>query len=161
MKSVIFLIVFLFLSFSLISEEIIKGKATVVNSDYIKIENQIIILYGIEAMERPQVCYIENKIWPCYDITVRFLESLVDLGETECQIIKKSRMNRVFGTCEVVGIEINQELVEKGWALARVKQRKDYLKFQKIAEEKKLGIWQSQFIEPWLWRKRFNVPNDP
>ena len=114
-------------------------------------------------MERKQVCYIDNKIWPCYDITVGFVESLVDLGETKCQIIKKNRMGRLFGICEVmnINIELNRELVEKGYALARRKQTKDYVQYEKIAKKNKLGIWQSKFIKPWDWRKRYNVPSDP
>ena len=162
MKFYLYLFIFQFIFFTLQAEEIIKGKAKVINSDYIKINNQEIILYGIEAMERKQVCYINSKIWPCYAITVRFLESLVDLGETSCRIIKKAQsFNRVFGVCEVIGTEINRELVEKGYALARIKQTKEYLQYEKIAEENNLGIWQSKFVEPWNWRKRYNIPNDP
>ena len=156
---IIFFIIFFFTNTK--AEEIIIGKAKVINSDYIKINEQVIILYGIEAMERKQVCYIDNKIWPCYDITERFLESLVDLGETTCKVIKKSRMWRVFGICEVINIEINKELVEKGYALARRKQTKDYVEFEKIAKKNKLGIWQSKLIKPWDWKKKFNVPSDP
>tara|TARA_Y100001970_G_C14031418_1_gene748829 strand:+ start:219 stop:704 length:486 start_codon:yes stop_codon:yes gene_type:complete len=159
-KSIVIFLYFILLT-HVNAEEIISGKAKVINSDYIKINDQIIILYGIEAMERKQVCYIDGKIWPCYEITVRFLESLVDLGETTCRVIKKSRMGRVFGVCEVINIEINKELVEKGFALARRKQTKDYVKYEKIAKKNELGIWQSEFIKPWDWRKRYNVPSDP
>ena len=142
--------ILLYNSLNVNAQEIIQGQAKVINSDYIKIDDQIIILYGIEAMERKQVCYIDNKIWPCYDITVRFLESLVDLGETKCQIIKKNRMGRLFGICEVmnINIELNRELVEKGYALARRKQTKDYVQYEKIAKKKHLaaykhhGFWQ-------------------
>ena len=161
MKNYFYILFFCLVSSLIYGEESIKGKAKVTNSDYIKIENQIIILYGIEAMERKQVCYIDNSIWPCYDITVRFLESLTDLGETNCKIIKKSRMNRVFGICEVLGIELNKELVKKGYAFARIKQTKKYLENEKIEKEKKLGLWQSKFIKPWLWRQRYAIPNDP
>ncbi len=72
-------------------------------------------------------------------------------------------MGRVFGICYVnsINIELNRELVEKGYALARRKQTKDYIKYEKTAKKNKLGIWQSQFIEPWNWRKRYNIPNDP
>ena len=161
MRNFILIFSFFFCLNSVNAEDIIKGNAQVINSDYIKITEQVIILYGIEAMERKQVCYIDGKIWPCYDITVRFLESLVDLGETTCRVIKKSRMGRVFGVCEVINIEINRELVEKGFALARRKQTKDYVKYEKIAKKNELGIWQSEFIKPWDWRKRYNVPRDP
>lgn len=163
MRFIIYFIFFYLFFFNAHSEEIIKGKAKVINSDYIKINEQVIILYGIEAMERKQVCYIDNKLWPCYDITVRFLESLVDLGETSCNIVKRTRLGRVYGICYVnsINIELNRELVEKGYALARRKQTKDYIKYEKNAKKNKLGIWQSQFIEPWNWRKRYNIPNDP
>ena len=61
----------------------------------------------------------------------------------------------------MINIEINRELVEKGFALARRKQTKDYVKYEKIAKKNELGIWQSEFIKPWDWRKRYNVPRDP
>tara|TARA_Y100001970_G_scaffold105050_1_gene131508 strand:+ start:2564 stop:3052 length:489 start_codon:yes stop_codon:yes gene_type:complete len=159
-----FLIIFIFfITNSIVAEEIIKGKAQVINSDYIKINDQIIILYGIEAMERKQICYIDGKEWPCYDITVRFLESLVDLGETSCNIVKvkRTRMGRLFGRCYVNGVDISEELVKQGWAFARVKQTKDYLSYEKEAKKKKIGIWMSKFIKPWVWRKKYNIPSDP
>ena len=54
--------ILLYYSLNVNAQEIIQGQAKVINSDYIKIDDQIIILYGIEAMERKQVCYIDNKI---------------------------------------------------------------------------------------------------
>ena len=54
-KSIVIFLYFILLT-HVNAEEIISGKAKVINSDYIKINDQIIILYGIEAMERKQVC---------------------------------------------------------------------------------------------------------
>ena len=44
-------------------------------------------------------------------------------------------------------------MVKNGWALAYVKYSKKYLKEQRYAKEKGLGIWKGQFVAPWDWRR--------
>ena len=164
-KIFIYLIVF-FISIFLLKnlnaeDKIIKGKAKVVNSDYIKIDKQTIILFGVEAMERPQKCYINNELWPCWESGVRKLEEIVDLGETVCFVKGKAKMNRVFAICETQNIELNRELIRSGLALARIKQSDLYIDDQRYAKENNLGIWRGKFIEPWKWRMQNFIPDDP
>ena len=164
-KKFIYLIVF-FISIFLLKnlnaeDKIIKGKAKVVNSDYIKIDKQTIILFGVEAMERPQKCYINNELWPCWESGVRKLEEIVDLGETVCFVKDKAKMNRVFAICETQNIELNRELIRSGLALARIKQSDLYIDDQRYAKENNLGIWRGKFIEPWKWRMQNFIPDDP
>ena len=164
-KIFIYLIVF-FISIFLLKnlnaeDKIIKGKAKVVNSDYIKIDKQTIILFGVEAMERPQKCYINNELWPCWESGVRKLEEIVDLGETVCFVKGKAKMNRVFAICETQNIELNRELIRSGLALARIKQSDLYIDDQRYAKENTLGIWRGKFIEPWKWRMQNFIPDDP
>tara|TARA_B100000965_G_scaffold405670_1_gene440647 strand:- start:107 stop:607 length:501 start_codon:yes stop_codon:yes gene_type:complete len=164
-KKFIYLIVF-FISIFLLKnlnaeDKIIKGKAKVVNSDYIKIDKQTIILFGVEAMERPQKCYINNELWPCWESGVRKLEEIVDLGETVCFVKGKAKMNRVFAICETQNIELNKELIRSGLALARIKQSDLYIDDQRYAQENNLGIWRGKFIEPWKWRMQNFIPDDP
>ena len=164
-KKFIYLIVF-FISIFLLKnlnaeDKIIKGKAKVVNSDYIKIDKQTIILFGVEAMERPQKCYINNELWPCWESGVRKLEEIVDLGETVCFVKGKAKMNRVFAICETQNIELNKELIRSGLALARIKQSDLYIDDQRYAKENNLGIWRGKFIEPWKWRMQNFIPDDP
>tara|TARA_B100001250_G_C19678786_1_gene734898 strand:- start:456 stop:956 length:501 start_codon:yes stop_codon:yes gene_type:complete len=164
-KKFIYLIVF-FISIFLLKnlnaeDDIIKGKAKVVNSDYIKIDKQTIILFGVEAMERPQKCYINNELWPCWESGVRKLEEIVDLGETICFVKGKAKMNRVFAICETQNIELNKELIRSGLALARIKQSDLYIDDQRYAKENNLGIWRGKFIEPWKWRMQNFIPDDP
>ncbi len=164
-KKFIYLIIF-FISIFLLKnlnaeDEIIKGKAKVVNSDYIKIDKQTIILFGVEAMERPQKCYINNELWPCWESGVRKLEEIVDLGETICFVKGKAKMNRVFAICETQNIELNKELIRSGLALARIKQSDLYIDDQRYAKENNLGIWRGKFIEPWKWRMQNFIPDDP
>jgi len=158
----IFIIISIFLIKNLnAQEEIIKGKARVVNSDYIKIDKQTIILFGVEAMERPQKCYINNELWPCWETGVRKLEEIVDLGETICFVKGKAKMNRVFAICETENIELNRELIRSGLALARIKQSDIYIEDEEYAKENNLGIWRGKFVEPWVWRIQNFIPEDP
>tara|TARA_B100001996_G_C18364042_1_gene478969 strand:- start:141 stop:641 length:501 start_codon:yes stop_codon:yes gene_type:complete len=158
----IVILIFIFLVKNLNSQEsIIKGKAKVVNSDYIKIDKQTIILFGVEAMERPQKCYINGKEWPCWETGVRKLEEIVDLGETVCFVKGEAKMNRVFAICESQNIELNKELVRSGLALARIKQTDLYIEDEKYAKENNLGIWRGKFVEPWKWRMQNFIPEDP
>jgi len=150
-----------FFKISYAQDEIIKGQAKAVNSDYIRIDKKTIILFGVEAMERPQLCYIGNEAWACWEAAVRKLEEIVDLGETVCVIKGESRMNRVFAICNTENIELNKELVRSGLALARTKQTDIYVEDEKYAKENKLGIWRGTFIEHLLFRVSGFVPDDP
>ena len=44
-------------------------------------------------------------------------------------------------------------MVRNGWAIAYKFYSKDYIKEEKLAIKNQLGIWTSEFIEPYLYRK--------
>ena len=44
-------------------------------------------------------------------------------------------------------------MVASGWALAYRQYSLDYVKDEEKAKSEKLGLWSSQFVEPWRWRK--------
>jgi endonuclease YncB( thermonuclease family) len=44
-------------------------------------------------------------------------------------------------------------MVRNGYAVAYKKYSKDYVRDEKYAKEKKLGIWQGLFIRPEKWRR--------
>ena len=48
-------------------------------------------------------------------------------------------------------------MVENGWALAYREYSKDFIDNEKLASEKKVGIWQGEFIEPWNWRRGVRI----
>ena len=53
----------------------------------------------------------------------------------------------------ITEININEWLVEKGWALAYRKYSKAYVDEEVFAMNNKAGLWQGKFLEPWVWRK--------
>ena len=41
----------------------------------------------------------------------------------------------------------------QGWAVAYVRYSKDYVPAEAIAKSEKRGIWATEFVMPWEWRR--------
>ena len=136
------------------------GQIKVVDADTIIVNNEKIRLYGIDAPETKQYCYIEKEAWPCGKQATEYLKNLlkdVSPHSLYCKISSKDSYGRSIGVCYIEDQNINSKLVESGWALAYKQYSKDYINVEKLASKKKIGIWQGEFIEPWNWRKGVRV----
>ena len=136
------------------------GQIKVVDADTIIVNNEKIRLYGIDAPETKQYCYIEKEAWPCGKQATEYLKNLLkDISPPSlyCEISSKDRYGRSIGVCYIEDKNINSNLVESGWALAYQQYSKDYINVEKLASKKKIGIWQGEFIEPWNWRKGMRI----
>ena len=56
--------------------------------------------------------------------------------------------------CSSNNINLNQWMVKNGWAIAYRYYSRDYVVEEKYASDKKLGIWKSEFIEPYAYRRQ-------
>ena len=45
-------------------------------------------------------------------------------------------------------------MVSEGWAIAYRYYSKDYVNEENTAKVHKSGIWQGEFTEPYIWRKK-------
>ena len=136
------------------------GQISVVDAVLIFINNEKIRLYGIDAPEIKQYCYIEKEAWPCGKQATEYLKNLLkDISPPSlyCEISSKDRYGRSIGVCYIEDKNINSNLVESGRALAYQQYSKDYINVEKLASKKKIGIWQGEFIEPWNWRKGMRI----
>ena len=136
------------------------GQIKVVDADTIIVNNEKIRLYGIDAPETKQYCYIEKEAWPCGKQATEYLKNLlkdVSPPSLYCKISSKDRYGRSIGVCYIEDKNINSNLVESGWALAYQQYSKDYINVEKLASKNKIGIWQGEFIEPWNWRKGMRI----
>ena len=136
------------------------GQIKVVDADTIIFNNEKIRLYGIDAPEIEQFCYIEKEAWPCGKEATEYLKSLlkdVSLPSMHCKISSKDRYGRSIGVCYIEDKNINRNLVENGWALAYREYSKDFIHNEKLASKKKVGIWQGEFVEPWNWRRGVRI----
>lgn len=103
-------------------------------------------LYGIDAPEKKQDYGQKSR---------QFLASLIAGQMVEVEPKGKDRYKRTLGTIYLNGKDINAQMVLNGYAWAYVKYSRIYVDHEKMAREKKLGLWQSSNpTPPWVWRRR-------
>ena len=165
LKKILFNLLF-FLLFTPVFSKEIKGIATVVDGDTIKINKKKIRLFGIDAPEKEQICkkvylsfFIFNfkKDYKCGEKSTLALLKKIKDKKVKCILEEnKDRYKRNIGTCYVKNQDINKWLVKNGYALAYKRYSKKYVLEEQYAKENKLGIWKGTFIEPEKWRRIMN-----
>ena len=132
----------------------INGKPRIIDGDTIHIKSNKIRLHGIDAPETKQTCKIDNEEWYCGKQSTKELKKLINKQNVECVINDVDVYNRYIAICYIDEININQWMVKNGWAIAYRYYSKDYINEEEYADDNKLGIWKSKFIEPYLYRKK-------
>ena len=135
-----------------------EGYAVAVDSDVVVLDGVTWGLYGIDAFDREQTCFLNGKPWSCGAIALRELEILVDLGPAVCTARPEPDPRRpkyVFATCVVDGKDLSEEMVRRGMALAARDQTQDYVATEGAAHAAESGMWQGLFIPPWDFRARY------
>ncbi|PPR47345.1 MAG: hypothetical protein CFH19_00594 [Alphaproteobacteria bacterium MarineAlpha5_Bin9] len=151
-KNLVYFLLYLIFSFEVNSKEIF-GLARVIDGDTIHINNNKIRLHGIDAPEIDQTCNLNNKKWNCGQKSKQELIKLTSFNDVKCNIKDTDRYGRFIAVCFSKNININKYMVRNGWAIAYKFYSKDYIKEEKLAIKNQLGIWTSEFIEPYLYRK--------
>ena len=132
----------------------IFGNARVIDGDTIHIHKNKIRLHAIDAPEIKQTCTLDTKEWFCGQQSTTELKKLINNQKLECITNDVDIYNRYVAICFVNNTNINQWMVKNGWAIAYKYYSTDYINEEKFARENKLGIWKSEFIEPYLYRKK-------
>ena len=132
------------------------------DGDTIKINNNKIRLFGIDAPEKKQLCekifltisFISfKKKYPCGEISTEKLKKLINKNIIKCHVEGKDRYQRKLAICFRNKLNINSWLVRNGYAVSYQKYSKKYLSEEIEAKNDKKGIWQGKFEMPWDWRK--------
>ena len=132
----------------------IYGKAKIIDGDTIHINNNKIRLHAIDAPETKQKCKKDGIKWNCGLESSRFLKDLIGNDQIRCNTKGKDRYNRFIAVCFKNDTDLNSAMVINGWAIAYRYYSLDYIKEEKIAKSKKVGIWIGEFQEPYLFRKK-------
>ena len=150
-----FLITFFLILFSSasFSEKIIEGKVKIIDGDTIHIEKNKIRLHGIDAPEIDQTCTIKDKVWNCGIESSLELKKLILDNNISCVVSDIDKYNRYIAECFINNKNINKLMVRNGWAIAYRYYSLDFVEDEKLAEKDKIGLWQGQFQEPYLFRK--------
>ena len=161
LSSLIIIILF-FISFSYSDENnIIKGKAIVVDGDTIKIKGKQIRFGGIDAPEsyyrgKKQTCIEDNKKVFCGQISKEKLIEKIGNNSVNCKIEKnKDKYKRSVGECFIKEESLSVFMVRNGYAFDWPRySKKKFANDQEYAKLNKLGLWNMQFEYPWEWRKK-------
>ena len=134
--------------------QLVEGRARVIDGDTIKIGKSRIRLHGIDAPESKQRCKDKKlNYWLCGQAATKALRKKINNRVVECFSDKKDKYKRHIAICSVDGMSLNQWLVLNGWAIAYRYYSTDYILEEKYARDNKLGIWKSEFLKPYQYRK--------
>ena len=129
-----------------------QGVAEVIDGDTIVIAGTHIRLFGIDAMERDQVCNRNGDIWSCGEEARRMLVALISQQHVQCQKQDIDAYDREVSVCRVGNTDLAQDMVLAGMALAYTEFSQDYVEVEQQARADGTGIWTSNFEAPSAWR---------
>ena len=133
----------------------ITGKPRVIDGDTIHIGDTKIRLHGIDAPEMKQTCRTsKGKEQMCGVLAKQALERLVKGQDVTCKGDTRDRYKRLIAVCYVGQLNINEQMIADGWALAYRRYSTDYVRAETLAKSRREGMWRTEFVPPWKWRKR-------
>lgn len=143
------------------AESQISGSGKAIDSTIIQINEQRIMLFGIDSVMRKQACKLDGKPWQCWPAAVQDLQTLLNEGRVTCDVVGEPDVyGRMLGRCSVNGQSVNEQLVIRGFAVARISESKDYVAAESDAKEKKLGLWRGEFVPPSKFRRSVGIAVD-
>lgn len=139
-----------------LAQQGISGRATVIDGDRLKVGEESVQLWGIDAVELSQECLDSNRNpWPCGVRAAQALRSLIGQRPLSCEVKGSTPDAFVLAVCRVGNIEINRWMVEQGWALAFLEYGgAAYIVYQADAQLAERNIWQGWFQKPWDYRSQ-------
>lgn len=129
-----------------------SGRAFVIDGDSLRINGQMIRLYGIDAPEGKQSCLRDNTPYACGEEAAALLRKLTARKTVRCAEKDRDVHGRSVAECFVGDRSLNAELVKHGWALAYRRYSQAYIPYEDAARKQRLGLWAGTFQKPWDYR---------
>ncbi len=127
----------------------------VVDGDSLRLNGRDIRLFGIDAPEYRQSCRLANGTsYRCGRDASTFLRKLVSGRPVKCRQIDIDRYDREISTCTAGETDLNQAMVESGWAVAYLRYSSSYAGAERQARKTRRGIWRGKFTQPENWRRQ-------
>jgi endonuclease YncB( thermonuclease family) len=135
----------------------LSGLARVIDGSTLAIDGTKIRLERIEAPETDQVCLnSKGARWNCGIEARDQLAAHIAGREIKCSLNDIDTLPHKLATCYLAGEDLNDWIVQQGWALPYYRQSFVYVHAEKEARAQKRGLWQGAFIAPRDWRHRNN-----
>jgi endonuclease YncB( thermonuclease family) len=132
---------------------LVQGQPHVTDGDTIRIGETRIRLEGIDAPEMSQQCTrADGSSWRCGEAAKAALIQKFGNQTVRCEISGKDRYGRSLGTCWAGTVNVNQWLVQSGWAVADRRYSIRYVTDEQMARGQRLNLWSGQFELPSDYR---------
>lgn len=129
-----------------------RARVYAADGDSLYVDNLEIRLSGIDAPERDQTCYdANNREYACGQESLAALRLMIGEG-LRCEKVITDKYHRQVSVCWMGKININQKMVEKGWAVAYKRYTHEYDQAEQEAKNSHRGIWQGRFLKPEFYR---------
>lgn len=128
---------------------IAAGPAYVIDGDSLRIGQERIRLFGVDAPEMgqrcgPAACGVQARAW---------LVAYIDGRPVRCVGMERDRYRRLIARCSVAGADLGRQLVTAGQAVAYRQYSRDYVGAEAAARRARRGIWALGFRMPQEWRR--------
>lgn len=131
------------------SAEIFSDYARVLDGDTLVLDGRHVRLSGIDAPELAQTCKEVHAVQPCGRNARTALIALIGTAKVRCEGHGTDKYRRTLATCLADDRNLNQEMVERGMAVAYGR----YDRQETQARMQKIGLWATEFDRPEEWRK--------
>ena len=155
MTRIILILLFIF------SSQALADNLKVIDGDTIILNGEKIRFSGIDAPERKQVCYLNEKKVFCGELSKEKLKEKIGTDSISCEREKnKDRYGRTVAECFVNSESLSKFMVRSGYAFDWPRySKKKYAVDEEYAKANKLGLWIMKFEYPWEWREKIRENN--
>lgn len=134
----------------------LKGMPEVVDGDTIVLQDSTVRLYGIDAPELGQTCWIGDQDYDCGMVARTALMDLTAGTPVVCRILDREARDEEAdgqpGRCFAGGYDLSEGMAYTGWALAERRLSDRYVVYEERAKANRRGLWKGRFVAPWDWR---------
>jgi len=127
---------------------VISGEGRPIDGDSLRVGNQEIRLYGIDAPEFTQSCSRDGQRWHCGKSAADQLTKLIGGQLVSCSSMGQDEFGRTLARCRAGEVDLNRTMVATGYALAYRRYSMDYVSAEDSAKLAKRGIWSGSFELP-------------
>ena len=139
-------------SFSSASAASISGPPRLIDGDTLAIAGRVIRLADIDASETRQRCETTQGSYACGEQATDALARIIGNRDVHCAGDTIDRFDRLIAKCSVGDVDINREMVNRGWAVAFRRYSDAYLSEELEAAKSARGMWRGAFQRPVDYR---------
>jgi endonuclease YncB( thermonuclease family) len=132
----------------------LKGRATAIAGDRLRVAGTIVRLEGIEAPEVDQTCDGPSGKWKCGGAAKEALSRAVRGRSVSCEVTGKDDAATPTARCAVGGADVAASLVKSGHAFAEAGLFARYGSEESGAKLAKIGLWSGEAERPADYRAK-------